>query len=134
MHAIILFAHGSRDPLWHKPIQAVAERIVQRSPSTVVRCAYLELTEPSLPQAVAQAVQAGHVHIRVVPMFLGVGKHVREDLPLLMAQLQAQHPHVQFDLQAAVGEQAAVLDTLALAATMDMGLQPAPAQPAKAPP
>jgi sirohydrochlorin cobaltochelatase len=134
MTAIVLFAHGSRDPAWQRPMLAVAQRIRDLCPHAWVACAYLELTEPSLPQAVAQAVQAGHVHIRVVPMFLGVGKHVREDLPLLMAQLQAQHPDVQFDLQAAVGEQAAVLDTLALAATMGMGLQPAPAQPAKAPP
>ena len=29
-HAIVLFAHGSRDPLWHKPMEAVAARI--RSP------------------------------------------------------------------------------------------------------
>ena len=57
MHAIVLFAHGSRDPLWHKPIQAVAARINERSPSTVVRCAYLELTEPDLPH-VAEALVA----------------------------------------------------------------------------
>jgi len=63
-------------------------------------------------------------------MFLGVGKHVREDLPLLMAQLQAQHPQVLFDLQAAVGEQSAVLDALAQAATVDMPLQPDPGQTA----
>jgi sirohydrochlorin cobaltochelatase len=105
---------------------AVAQRIRDQVPHAWVSCAYLELTEPSLPQAVAQAVEAGHVHIRVVPMFLGVGKHVREDLPLLMAQLQAQHPQVLFDLQAAVGEQSAVLDALAQAATVDMPLQPAP--------
>ncbi len=126
MTAIVLFAHGSRDPTWQRPMLAVAQRIRDQVPHAWVVCAYLELTEPSLPQAVAQAVEAGHVHIRVMPMFLGVGKHVREDLPLLMAQLQAQHPQVLFDLQAAVGEQSAVLDALAQAATVDMPLQPTP--------
>ena len=66
MHTIILFAHGSRDPLWHKPIQSVAERITQRSPTTVVRCAYLELTEPSLPQ-VADAL-VGEADFAVFPL------------------------------------------------------------------
>ena len=126
MTAIVLFAHGSRDPAWQRPMLAVAQRIRDQAPHAWVACAYLELTEPSLTQTVAQAVEAGHVHIRVVPMFLGVGKHVREDLPLLMAQLQAQHPQVLFDLQAAVGEQSAVLDALAQAATVDMPLLPAP--------
>ena len=48
MHAIILFAHGSRDPLWHRPIQAVAQRIAKRDAQVLVRCAYLELTAPDL--------------------------------------------------------------------------------------
>ena len=54
--AIVLFAHGSRDPLWRAPIEAVATRIAQQAPDCPVRCAYLELTTPDLPQAVADLV------------------------------------------------------------------------------
>ena len=133
MTAIVLFAHGSRDPAWQRPMLAVAQRIRDQVPHAWVACAYLELTEPSLPQAVAQAVALGHGHIRVLPMFLGVGKHVREDLPVLMAQLHQDHPQVRFDLQAAVGEQSAVLDALARAATVDMPMPPAPAQSSQRP-
>ena len=131
MTAIVLFAHGSRDPAWQRPMLAVAQRIRDQIPHAWVACAYLELTEPSLSQAVAQAVEEGYLHIRVLPMFLGVGKHVREDLPVLMAQLQHDHPQVRFDLQPPVGEQAAVLDALALAATLDMPMHPAPGHPDK---
>ena len=134
MTAIVLFAHGSRDPAWQRPMLAVAQRIRDQLPQAWVACAYLELTEPSLTQAVAQAVTLGHAHIRVLPMFLGVGKHVREDLPVLMAQLQHDHPQVRFDLQPAVGEQSAVLDALALAATTDMPPPSAPGHPDEATP
>lgn len=113
MNAIILFAHGSRDPLWHKPIQAVAERIVQRSPTTVVRCAYLELTEPDLAHVAHDLVTQGATHLKVVPMFLGVGRHAREDLPALIHTLQAQFPGVTITCQPAVGEQDKLLDLLA---------------------
>lgn len=113
MHAIILFAHGSRDPLWHKPIQAVAQRVAQRSPSTLVRCAYLELTKPDLPSVVESLVVQGATHISVIPMFLGVGRHAREDLPRLMAELQRAHPAVAISNQPAVGEQEVLLDLLA---------------------
>ena len=51
-HAIILFAHGSRDSLWRRPIEAVADQVKQLSPETEVACAYLELTEPDLPTTV----------------------------------------------------------------------------------
>jgi sirohydrochlorin cobaltochelatase len=113
MHAIILFAHGSRDPLWHKPIQAVAERIVQRAPHTVVRCAYLELTEPDLPHVANELVAQGANSLCVVPMFLGVGRHAREDLPELITSLKASHPSVDIRCQPAVGEQESLLDLLA---------------------
>jgi sirohydrochlorin cobaltochelatase len=113
MHAIILFAHGSRDPLWHKPIQAVAERIGQRSPSTVVRCAYLELTEPDLPHVANALIAEGATSLCVVPMFLGVGRHAREDLPELIKALKADHPSISITCQPAVGEQTALLDLLA---------------------
>ena len=113
MHAIILFAHGSRDPLWHKPIQAVAERINQRSPRTVVRCAYLELTEPNLPHVANDLVAEGATSLNVVPMFLGVGRHAREDLPALIQTLKTAHPAVDIHCQPAVGEQDSLLDLLA---------------------
>ena len=134
MRAIVLFAHGSRDPLWHRPMQAVAARVAALQPDVPVACAYLELSTPSLSDAVAELVRQGCTQVRVVPMFLGVGKHVREDLPVLMAQLQHDHPQVRFDLQPAVGEQSAVLDALALAATLGMPSPSAPGHPDKATP
>ena len=113
MHAIVLFAHGSRDPLWHQPIQAVAKRIAERAPNTPVRCAYLELTEPDLPTVATELVAAGATSLCVVPMFLGVGRHAREDLPQLVADIQTAHPPLRVTCQSAVGEQPALLDLLA---------------------
>jgi sirohydrochlorin cobaltochelatase len=112
-NAIILFGHGSRDALWHLPIQAVAERIRITSPSTTVTCAYLELTEPSLNAAAASLISAGVSDITILPMFLGVGRHAREDLPALIAELKKNHPKTAFQVQPAVGENPAVLDLLA---------------------
>ena len=111
--AIILFGHGSRDALWHLPIQAVAERIRITSPSTTVTCAYLELTEPSLSDAAASLINVGVSDITILPMFLGVGRHAREDLPALIADLKQNHPNTVFQIQPAVGENPAVLDLLA---------------------
>jgi sirohydrochlorin cobaltochelatase len=111
--AIILFGHGSRDALWHLPIQAVAERIRITSPSTTVTCAYLELTEPSLGNAAADLIASDVSEITILPMFLGVGRHAREDLPALITELKQHHPHTTFQVQPAVGENTQVLDLLA---------------------
>lgn len=102
---IVLFAHGSRDPLWRLPIEAVAIQIQALSPSTHVMCAFLELTSPDLPTCVQAMSLQGLTQIAVVPMFLGIGKHAREDLPELMKSLQTNYPHIQFDLRPAIGEE-----------------------------
>ena len=102
--AVVLFAHGSRDPLWRGPIDAVAEEMRRQSPQVAVRCAFLELTTPDLPSVVGELMREGHRAIRIVPMFLGVGRHGREDLPALVAQLRQSHPELTLELLPAVGE------------------------------
>jgi len=111
--AIVLFAHGSRDPLWRLPVEAVAQRVRELDPAVVVCCAYLELMEPDLPAAVRELVAAGIDRIGVVPMFLGVGRHAREDLPTLMAALARDCPQVEFDTQPSIGENPRVIALLA---------------------
>ena len=111
--ALVLFAHGSRDPLWHRPIQAVAQAISRQSPGTRVACAYLELSQPDLPQVTSELAAEGIGQITVVPMFLGVGRHAREDLPQLLAQLRGQYPDMDFQLMPAVGEDPHVVEMLA---------------------
>lgn len=102
--SIILFAHGSRDPLWRMPVEAVAADIRARQPDTSVRCAYLELCTPSLPDAAADLIANGARQVRIFPLFFGVGKHAREDLPLLIDQIKAAHPGVVIELLPAAGE------------------------------
>jgi sirohydrochlorin cobaltochelatase len=112
-HAVVLFAHGSRDPLWHKPMEAVAAQLLANQPGLTVRCAYLELSTPDLTSVCRVLMAADVACISVLPMFLGVGRHAREDLPVLLTQLQAQYPQVRFVLKPAVGEDQRLIQLLA---------------------
>lgn len=111
--AIVLFAHGSRDPLWHKPMEEVAAHIATLAPQAAVACAYLELSKPDLPTAVQALVASGARHISILPMFLGVGRHAREDLPELVQQLRAAFPAIRFTLKPAIGEDPRLIILLA---------------------
>jgi sirohydrochlorin cobaltochelatase len=110
---VILFAHGSRDPLWRLPIDAVAEQMAERWPNLAVACAFLELTTPDLPTTVETMMRRGVNHLRIVPMFLGVGRHAREDLPGLVNDLIQAYPQVQFELLPAIGEHPAMTRLMA---------------------
>jgi sirohydrochlorin cobaltochelatase len=113
MRGIVLFGHGSRDPAWRAPIEAVAERIRLRAPDAVVACAYLELCQPTFEAAVSELVDQGIVTLRVVPMFLGMGRHAREDLPGLVQAAQQAHPQLHIEVLRAIGEHAQALDLFA---------------------
>jgi sirohydrochlorin cobaltochelatase len=110
---VILFAHGSRDPLWRLPIDAVAERMRAQKANLPVAVAFLELTAPDLPHTVELLMKQGVAHVRIVPMFLGVGRHAREDLPELVRGLTQAYPQMSFELLPAIGEHPAMTALMA---------------------
>ena len=120
--AIVLFAHGARDPRWAEPFEAVASRVSAAAPDCQVALAFLELMAPTLGDAAAGLVGAGATRIDVVPLFLGTGGHLRQDLPPLVDALRAAHPAVDFHLHAAIGEHAVVVEAMAAAAVAAAGL------------
>lgn len=104
MLGVIVFAHGSRDPLWRQPIEAVAAQIGAADASARVSCAYLELCEPDLASAAVLLVSQGATRLRILPLFFGMGKHAREDLPELLKSLAESHPGVAIEALPTAGE------------------------------
>ena len=110
---VILFGHGSRDPAWRAPMDAVASKIIEKSPGTRVVCAFLELQAPDFAAAVSELANAGAEHVTVLPMFLGIGRHARQDLPTLVEAARAAHPGLAFAVLPSVGELPEVIEALA---------------------
>ena len=110
---IVLLAHGSRDERWREPIEAVAVQVLQDDPAARVVCAYMELATPDLHSAVAGLIAGGATAIHIVPLFLGMGKHAREDLPLQLDTLRKAWPQVDFSLARIVGEEPELVELLA---------------------
>ncbi len=113
---VLLFAHGARDPAWAGPFEGVAQRLRAQAPDLHVGLGFLEFMSPSLAEAGAALAQAGCRHVRVVPLFLGAGGHVRKDLPALLDALRAAQPGCRYSLAPAVGELAPVVGAMAEAA------------------
>ena len=111
--ALILFAHGARDPRWAAPFERLREIAQAALPGTAVTLAFLELMSPRLPEAVAELVRDGCEKVSLVPVFLGQGGHVLRDLPVLVEELRGTHPGLEISVAPAVGEDAAVLAAIA---------------------
>lgn len=113
---IVLFAHGSRDPEWARPFESLAAELSKKH---VVRLAYLELMQPPLEHAIASLADAGVNSIRIVPIFLAQGGHVKEDLPRLVSTARKAYPNVDITLEKAIGERPQVLAAIARAISAD---------------
>jgi sirohydrochlorin cobaltochelatase len=111
--AVVLLAHGARDPNWAQPLEGIRTRLERALPGLAVRLAFLEFMPPTLDQAVAAVVADGARVIDVVPVFIARAGHVKRDLPLLVGELERVHPGVEIRLAEAVGEAEPVMDAIA---------------------
>ena len=113
MNAIVLFGHGARNAAYVEPFRRIREAMLARAPQARVEIGFLELSKPTLEEAIDKLVAAGEKHIRIVPIFFAPGRHVLKDLPERAAAAMDRHPDLEIDIAAAVGQSPAVIDAMA---------------------
>lgn len=77
--------------------------------------AFLELMQPSLPECAAALYADGVRNLRVVPVFLGVGGHLKDDLPRIAADIRAKFADLAITVEPPIGEQPDVISAIAKA-------------------
>ncbi|MER5637322.1 sirohydrochlorin chelatase [Kitasatospora sp. NPDC002227] len=85
--ALVLVAHGSRDPVAAAEVRRLAAAVRSARPELDVRLAYLGLNGPLLPQVLDEL--AGPAVL--VPLLLSRGYHLRVDLPAALAGAPQVH-------------------------------------------
>lgn len=111
--AIILFAHGARDPGWAAPFGRIVARLQNARPGLRVELAFLDLMPPALAEAVAGVVAEGIDRITLVPLFLAQGGHLKEDLPRLLDDIRRAHPGVRIEVTPAIGDSEPLIAAIA---------------------
>ena len=115
--SLLLIAHGSRRAAANKEVQALAaelEQLLSEESSHTgtssqsqwqVQACFLELAEPSIPQALEHAVQKNTEEIWLLPYFLTEGRHVREDIPRIIQEFREKRtePDVPIHLMDYIG-------------------------------
>jgi len=112
MKAMILFGHGARDARWREPFDRLVELWRSQHAQTPVELAFLEMMQPSLPEAIGKLVALGASQITIIPVFFGQGGHLRNDFPVLLEECQKQYPAIALSATPAVGEDRAVLQAI----------------------
>lgn len=76
--ALVVVAHGSRDPRALTTVRALLDRIREERPGLPVHLGHIELNEPLLSDTLACL---GTGEVVLVPLLLGRGHHVKRDIP-----------------------------------------------------
>lgn len=111
--AIILLGHGSRAPEATQAMERVARLYADRHPGVPVHVAHMELCPPDVPSTVAACAAAGAREILVVPYFLHLGNHLREDIPGILRAAAAAHPGLVIRCGPPLGFDAVLVDLVA---------------------
>ena len=110
--ALVLFAHGARDPEWAEPFLKIRRNVAARCPGLAIELAFLEFMAPALPAAVEKLAGAGHESIAIAPLFMAQGGHLKHDLPQLLDGLRRRFPAVTLTLLPAIGDADVILDAI----------------------
>jgi sirohydrochlorin ferrochelatase len=100
--AVMLLAHGTREPEASKPVYEYARALARATGMCVEPC-LREFIEPSVPTVVRKLVEQGYERIAVVPFFLFQSGHVTRDIAADLAAEKEKYPKLQFDVGEPIG-------------------------------
>ncbi len=110
---LLLVAHGSKRPAWRRPLEALRDQLAQRAAGETIRLAYLEACPPTVAEVAAEAVADDETSLRVLPLFISAGGHVRHDLAPQLEAIAERHSTLEVELLPTLGEHPLILDALA---------------------
>ncbi|KAB2954185.1 hypothetical protein F9B85_00325 [Heliorestis acidaminivorans] len=95
---VILLSHGSRSKEANENAIIVGEMVKKKYNIEPLLVTFMELAEPSLEDGVRRLIEEEKVdHIKVVPLFLNNGIHLKRDVPRMLEELRTQYGHVTFN-------------------------------------
>jgi sirohydrochlorin ferrochelatase len=123
MQALVLIAHGSRRQASNQEVMQLASRLQQSAGDRyqLIEAGFLEIAEPSIPEAIETCIQSGATSIVVVPYFLAAGRHVAEDIPQIVKPVAEQHPQVTIRISEHIGMSDSMTRLILDSASSDSG-------------
>jgi sirohydrochlorin cobaltochelatase len=92
--AILIVGHGSREARANEGFEALVAAYRRHRPDVEVAHGYVELARPTLDDALADLCRR-HRRVVVMPLFLFLVGHTKNDLPLALARARAAAPGVE---------------------------------------
>ncbi|RKN03311.1 sirohydrochlorin chelatase [Streptomyces radicis] len=90
--ALLVVAHGSRDPRHAATVAALTARVRGLAPGLTVATGFLDFCVPGVDRAMAGLYAAGERRVVALPLLLSRAFHARTDIPAALAEAEAGLP------------------------------------------
>lgn len=96
MKSLVLVAHGSRRQASNDEVRALSSTMAKEMANDypIIEAGFLELAEPSIPDAIDCCIRQGATEVYVMPYFLSAGRHVQEDVPAEVDIARQKHKDI----------------------------------------
>lgn len=113
--ALLLVAHGSRRAASNDEVRQLTAYVAKELTEEfeIVTSAFLELSEPSIPEGIGRCVKLHADHIVVLPFFLSAGRHVSKDIPSIIDEARAAYPDIKIEMRPYIGASPEIISLLA---------------------
>ncbi len=105
----VIVGHGSRDADAQLAFESWMQLYAERYPERRLRYAFLELAKPFLGEVLREEASRNE-EVIVAPLSLLPAAHVKNDVPLAIAAVQAEFPSVRFVATQAMGVHEALVN------------------------
>lgn len=107
--ALLLMAHGTPLEAANEPVYRLTDWLQKAADFSAAQAAFLDCNDPRIGPAIDGLVAGGAGAIVAFPYFLHRGRHLRQDIPELLAAARQRHPgldlwaapHIGYDLRLA---------------------------------
>lgn len=103
METILLLGHGSRAPGASDAMETVASDLRARRPEQPILVCHMELCEPTLEETLDLCAETGCFQVAILPYFLHLGMHLKEDIPQILDAAREKHPQLVIRLCPPIG-------------------------------
>ena len=98
MKGVLVIAHGSRAKETENALEAVLSMVKEKLPEAVIETAFMEFSERTVEKGVAALAEKGVAEIKIVPYFLFMGIHLKEDIPQMAQSCADNFPHIKITM------------------------------------
>ena len=112
MKGILICGHGSRSAEAFEDFKNFVEKYKVLHPNVLVAYGFLELSKPTFAEAVSSLYNQGVREIEAMQLFLFSGKHISEDIPKQLQEIESQYSDLKIIIHEPIGKDNRLLELL----------------------